>query len=186
MKIVSTKDAALIAEELALTNNRKAKAVLVHVLAERNATNQFEVIANLLDKADAGLKRAIYRAIPSVSTEKDLMRLMKLLSMTEEEENINAVQQALVKVLGNAGKESAPAIYNAFGDFEDKSKLIPVLPALRGQKALTLISERMQFGNNKEKKAAILALAAWKGNESLPYLFKAIVSSKKDIWPRYL
>jgi len=181
MKIVSTKDAALIAEELALTNNRKAKAVLVHVLAERNATNQFEVIANLLDKADAGLKRAIYRAIPSVSTEKDLMRLMELLSMTEEEENINAVQQALVKVLGNAGKESAPAIYNAFGDFEDKSKLIPVLPALRGQKALTLISERMQFGSNKEKKAAILALAAWKGNESLPYLFKAIVSSKKDI-----
>lgn len=181
LRIVSTEDAVLIAEKLALSNNQKAKGVLVHILAERNATNQFDVIANLLDKADPHLKRTIYKAMPSISTEKDLPRLIGLLSRTEEEENINAVQHALVQVLHHAGKENASVIYKALGEFEDTSKLIPILPTLGNEKALMLISERMQSGNDKEKKAAIQALAAWEGTESLPYLFKTIVGSKGAI-----
>ncbi|NDV16565.1 DUF1080 domain-containing protein [Muricauda sp. TY007] len=181
LKIVDIDDATLIAEELSHIENQKAKAVLVNVLADRNATNQFEAIAGLLDKANPDLQKAIYKAMPSVSAKKNLSKLMEMLSMAEDEANINYAQQAIVKVLSTTKRESSLTIYDAFADFEDKSKLIPILPAIGGQKALTLISEQFESGNSKEKKAAIQALAIWEGNESLEYLFNTIIDSKGDI-----
>lgn len=181
LKIVDIDDATLIAEELSHVENQKAKAVLVNVLADRNATNQFEAIAGLLDKANPDLQKAIYKAMPSVSAEKNLSKLMEMLSMAEDEANINYAQQAIVKVLSTTKRESSLTIYDAFADFEDKSKLIPILPAIGGQKALTLILEQFESGNSKEKKAAIQALAIWEGTESLHYLFTTIIDSKGGI-----
>ena len=181
LKIVDVGDAPLVAEELSRVENQKAKGVLVNVLAERNATNQFDAIATLLDKANPDLQKNIYRAMPSISTENNLSELMKMLSMAVDEQNINYVQQAIIKVLNHTEKGGALDIYSAFADFEDKSKLIPILPAMGSPKALTLISEQLQSGGIKEKVAAIQALSAWEGNESQSYLFKAIIDSKEDI-----
>lgn len=181
LKIVDVDDAPLIAEELFRVENQKAKGVLVNVLAERNATNQFDAIARLLDKANPDLQKNIYKAMPSISTESNLSELMEMLSKVDNEANINYVQQAIIKVLNNTEKDSSLDVYSVFADFEDKSKLIPILPAIGGQKALTLISEQMQSGGIKEKMAAIQALSAWKGNKSLSYLFKAIINSNGDI-----
>jgi len=181
LKIVGADDGPLIAEKLSGIQNQKAKGVLVNVLADRNATNQFEAIAGLLDKANPDLQKAIYKAMPSVSTEKNLSKLMEMLSLTEDEANIKYAQQAILKVLSTTNKESSLTIYDTFANFENKSKLIPILPVLGDRKALTLISEQLQSGNSKEQKAAIQALSTWEGNESLQYLFETIIDSKGDI-----
>lgn len=181
LKIVGIDHTPLVAGELPRVERQKAKGVLVNVLAARNATDQFDAIAGLLDKAGPDLQRAIYRAMPSVSTERNLVELMDMLSSAADDADVNYLQQAMVKVLGNTKKESSSAIYSAFADFGDKSKLIPVLPAIGGKKALDFISEQLRSGDNREKKAAIRALAAWEGNEGLQYLFDAIIDSKGDI-----
>ncbi|MBR9855683.1 MAG: DUF1080 domain-containing protein, partial [Algicola sp.] len=181
LKIVSAKDAPLIAEELSRIESQGAKEVLVHVLSERNATGQFDAIATLLDKASPNLQNAIYKAMPSVSTEKHLSKLMDILSMTEDQTHTDFIQQAIVKVLVNAQEDRSSEIYSALGEFKDKSKLIPILPAIGDKKALTLISDQLKSGNDKDKKSAIQALATWKGNEGLNYLFNAIIDSKDDI-----
>ncbi|RYC51787.1 hypothetical protein DN53_13250 [Flagellimonas olearia] len=181
LKIVGVEDAPLVAGELQNMYNQKGKSVLVNVLAKRNATDQFDVIAKMLDQADPGLQKAIYKALPSVSSEDDLTELMDILSSAEDIEDINYVQQAIVKVLDGTQQEKSSLVYNAFADFGDKSKLIPILPAIKGDKALSLIAEQLQSDKGEDKMAAIQALAVWDGNESLPYMFNAIIDSPKGI-----
>ena len=179
LKVVSSKDSELLASTLNKVSDN-GKKVLVNVLSNRNATDQFNTISGLLDTSNKALKSAIYSALPFVSTNNNLSKLISILSKENNSGHIENIQKAIVNVLGSNDENSANAIYESYQGFSDKSKLIPILAALSTNKALELVSEQLKTNDENGKQNALKALANWKQNNALPLLFETTVKEQNS------
>src|SRR5690606_21902854 len=127
-----------------------------------------------LNTGNENVNSAVYRALPSVATEKNFSVLMDLLNKTDKADQLENIQKGLLNIVdGSNGKFSDP-VYQAYGAASDKSKLLPVLAALSSTRALELVSGQLTAGNANEKAIALNALANWKNNDAIPYLFQAV------------
>nr|WP_299382942.1 family 16 glycoside hydrolase [Allomuricauda sp.] len=180
LRLVGKEDSTVLAEHLSRVND-KGKEVLVNVLAARNATTQFDLVAGLVNNANPDLKNAAYRALPSIASIDELQKLINILSKTKEKWESNSVQSAIINVLDSTEKDNSEIIYEAYKSFEDKSKLLPVLPTLSTDIALKMVLERLPSENMNERIDAIRALAKWKTKDALPHLFHSVVNSKNQI-----
>ena len=179
LKVVSSKDS----ESLASTLNKvsdNGKKVLVNVLSKRNATDQFNTISGLLDTSNEALKSDVYSALPFISTNTDLSKLISILSKEDNSGHIENIQKAIVNVLGSNDENSANAIYESYQGFSDKSKLVPILASLSTDKALELVSEQLKINDENGKQNALKALANWKQNNALPLLFETAVKDQNS------
>ena len=183
-------DSQLLAGQLANVNDA-GKEVLINVLAARNATDQFDTLTAVIDTGSENVIGAVYKALPSISTEKDFSALINLLNKTDKRENIKNSQAAILSILNESNGKYSDAVFKEYKGASDKSKLLPVLASLSSQEALELVSERLSTGNESEKMIALDALANWKNNDALPYLFKTATANsesaiRKNAFDNYL
>lgn len=180
LRLTDAKDSQLLAGQLANVNE-DGKEVLINVLAARNATDQFETLIAVIDTGSETVTGAVYKALPSISKDKDFSALMNLLNKTDRAENINHAQTAILNILNESNGKYSDAVFEQYGEASDKSKLLPVLASLSSKEALELVSERLASGNENEKIIALDALARWKNNDALPYLFNSATTSSDNI-----
>ncbi|MCM4170363.1 DUF1080 domain-containing protein [Arenibacter sp. TNZ] len=190
LRLCDAKDNQLLASQLT-NNNDAGKEVLIDVMAARNATDQFDTLIGAIDNGSENVIGAVYKALPSISTEKDFSALINLLNKADKPENIKNSQLAILSILNESNGKYSDAVFKEFKGASDKSKLLPVLASLSSQEALELVSERLSMGNVSEKKIALDALANWKNNDALPYLFKTATASsegaiRKNAFDNYL
>ncbi|PXX25191.1 DUF1080 domain-containing protein [Arenibacter sp. ARW7G5Y1] len=190
LRLCDAKDSGLLAGQLPNVNEA-GKEVLINVLAARNATDQFDTLVAVIDSGSEKVAGAVYRALPSISTDKDFSTLVNLLNKTDKAENINNAQQALLGILDESNGKYADAVFKEYKKAADKSKLLPVLASLSNQEALELVSQSLSKGNDSEKMIALDALSNWKNNDALPYLFRSATSStdgaiRKNAFTNYL
>ncbi|MCM4151752.1 DUF1080 domain-containing protein [Arenibacter sp. N53] len=190
LRLVDAKDSQLLAGQLAHVNDA-GKEVLINVLAARNATDQFNTLTAVVETGSENVIAGVYRALPSISTEKNFSTLINLLDKTEKPENIKNAQIAILGILNESNGKFSDAVFKEYKGAADKSKLLPVLASLSSQEALELVSQRLSTGNESEKMIALDALASWKNNDALPYLFKTATAStdgaiRKNAFTNYL
>src|SRR5690606_7761279 len=144
-----------------------------------------------LNTGNENVNSAVYRALPSVATEKNFSMLIDLFDKTDKADQLENLQKGLLNIMdGSNGKFSDP-VYQAYGAASDKSKLLPVLASLSSKKALELVSGQLMTGNANEKAIALNALANWKNNEAIPYLFQTVKNAsspeiRKKAFENYL
>ncbi len=190
LRLVDAKDSQLLASQLSSVND-PAKEVLINVLAARNATDQFDTLTGVVKTGSENVVGAVYKALPFIASEKDFSALINLLDKTEKPENIKNAQIAILNILNDSNGKYSDAVYKEYNGAADKSKLLPVLASLSSKEALELVSQRLSTGNESEKMIALDALASWKNNDALPYLFKTATAStdgaiRKNAFANYL
>ncbi|GGW23641.1 DUF1080 domain-containing protein [Arenibacter certesii] len=172
LRLVSAEDNKLLADQLANVSE-DAKVVLVNVLSARDAKDQFNTLLGQLDNGSEKVNSAVYNALSSVASEKNLSVLLGLLDKTENIDNIESTQRALLHIVNNGNGKFSNELYDAYETASDKSKLLPVLASLSSEKALKLVSDQLSKGNEKERIIALNALSNWKNNDAIPYLFES-------------
>lgn len=172
LRLSNAEDNQLMADQLPAVGE-DAKVVLVNVLSARDAKDQFNTLLGQLDKGNEKVNSAVYRALPSIASDKDLLVLLGLLEKTDNDHQVENSQQALLNIV-NAGNGSfSNELYDAYDAASDKSKLLPVLASLSSEKALKLVSDQLSKGNEKERIVALNALSNWKNEDAIPYLFQS-------------
>lgn len=179
LRLVDAKDSGLLAGQLAKVDGAGME-VLVNVLAARNATDQFETLVGYIDAGSENVTDAVYRALPSISSDKDFSTLLNLLNGTDKLENIKNAQLAILNILDDGNGKYADTVFKEYKAASDKAKLLPVLASLSNQEALELVAQRLDTGNDNEKMIALDAMSSWKNNNALPYLFKSATASTDD------
>lgn len=179
LRLVDARDSGLLAGQLTNVNGA-GKEVLVNVLAARNATDQFDMLVTYIDSGSENVADAVYRALPSISSDKDFSTLLNLLNATNKSENTKNVQLAILNILDKGNGKYADTVFKEYKAASDKAKLLPVLASLSSREALELVAQRLDTGNDNEKMIALDALSGWKNNDALPYLFRTVTASSND------
>ncbi|RAJ10075.1 uncharacterized protein DUF1080 [Arenibacter echinorum] len=179
LRLCDAKDSGLLAGQLPNVNEA-GKEVLVNVLAARNATDQFDTLVGYIGSGSENVTAVVYKALPSISLDKDFSTLINLLNKTDKSDNMKNAQLAILNILDESNGTFADAVLKEYKEAADKSKLLPVLASLSNQEALELVSQILSTGNDKEKMIALDALSSWKNNDALPSLFKTATTSSDD------
>jgi hypothetical protein len=188
--LCNAEDSKLLASELPNVNEA-GKVVLINVLAARNARDQFDTLLTYIDSGSDKVASAVYGALPNVAADNDFSALIDVLGRANGMENIKNTQQAILTIINDGNGKFSDAVFKAYEDAKDKSKLLPILASLSSKEALDLVSQRLSAGNESEKKIALDALSNWKNNDALPYLYETVQSStdseiRKNAFGNYL
>lgn len=177
LRLVNSEDNKMVADQLP-TVGENAKVVLVNVLSARDATHQFNILLEELGNGSEKVNSAIYKALPSITRDKDFIALLDLLEKTDNAEQIENTQEALLNIVNTSNGKYSDELYQAYGKTSKKSKLLPVLASLSSERELKLVSDQLSSGNNEEKSIALNAMANWKNNDAIPYLFQSAKDAK--------
>lgn len=178
LRLTGAGENQLLADQLPLVGE-EGKVVLINALAARNAIDQFGAVLGQIAPGNEKVNGAVYKALPSISSERDFDVLIGLLGNTNKADEVENIQQALLNAVDGSDGKFADQVYQTFGAAPDKSKLLPVLAALSTTEALELVSGRLATGDGNEKIIALNALANWKNNEAVPYIFQAVESAQE-------
>lgn len=161
---------ALIAQKIDAAQP-KNKAVMLQILAERRAVNNFDVVAKHTTSSDTAVKNAAYTALPYVSSSKNVGDLLKMLAATQNDKDLKAVQTAIASGVD----KNTTALINE-GYQKEKLKLIPVLPYINDDGALEKVVSTFNQGSDKEKEVAFAALENWQNHEAA----RTLLAIRKD------
>lgn len=178
LRLSSGKENQLLAAQLPLVGE-DAKVVLINVLAARGASDQFSTLLGQITMGNDKLNNAIFNGLPSVASEKDFSVLIDLLTKTDQPDQVGNIQKGLLNIMEDGADKFSDPVYQAYDAASDKSKFLPVLAALSSDKALELVSGRLATGNSNEKMIALNALANWKNNEAIPYIFQTVTTASE-------
>ena len=102
------------------TASPAAQLALIRIIAERRASAYFDNIAALTQSGDTTVQNAAYQALSRLSTSAKLSNLLGMLSKTDKEAHLKAIQAAIVPVLDAS---SVAAVNEAYQS--NKNKVTP-------------------------------------------------------------
>ncbi len=180
LKIVSSDDNELLVNNLNELNNN-GKTVIIEVLAQRHATEQFSNITNLLEDNDQKLNTAIYAALPNISTSDNLQSVIEWLNMAEKEEDISNLQKTIVQIIDNSTDDQSGLIIDSYNKSSKKNRLLSIMYALENKEALEIVVKALESGDEKSESLALETLSKWRNSDAIPYLFEKVASSSNDL-----
>ncbi len=155
--------------------------VLLDVLSQRSNTESSQAVFELIGKtADAKVRSAAYKALPTVVNDNDFEKIIDVLGKAEDD-HIKYVQQAAVGALlyandrdakvqrltANISKSAAPSA----------AKYFPVFAGEGGSVSLKAV-ENYLSSSNVSRQDAIQALASWSNTSSLKTLTQLLRTEK--------
>jgi HEAT repeat protein len=142
-----------------------AQPAVIDVLAARAASSKMSTVSALLTSTNPEVKTAAFNALKSLATSNDLPQLFTLLNSVTNQEEITALQNAVitgVKGSGNATAQSDLILKQMEASPADKkSRYLAALASIGGNKALNSVVSSYNSGDAVSKKAAISALSTW-------------------------
>lgn len=168
---VADKDTDVLITQKLEAAQSKNKVALLQILSARRAVDHFAVIAKQTSSGDATVKDAAYNALPNISSASNVSELLKMLSASENEKELKAIQSAIISAFD---KNTAVLINTAYPT--QKVKLLPVLPYLNDSGALEKVTAAFYQGSEKEKQVAFDALKNWQDSGAI----RTLLAIRKD------
>ncbi len=167
--------------QLLPASNDMAKIAMMEVLSARKAGGYKEVVFKETENPNRAVRIAAWNGLASLAGISDVNRLFTQLESTDNNEEIHAIQNALLSIAKqfNTRDNRKQFIEAAQALSTDKKKyFIEILPELGGKESFASIMD--YFNSDKEdlRKAAFKALCEWKGVASIYQLFDIISSEK--------
>ena len=163
---VADKDTDVLIIQKLEAAQSKNKVALLQIVSARRAVDHFAVVAKQTSSGDAAVRDAAYNALPNVSSANNVSELLKMLSASENDKELKAIQSAIISALD----KNAVALINAAYPAQ-KVKLLPVVPYLNDSGALEKVTSAFYQGSEKEKQVAFDALKNWQDSGAIRTLF---------------
>lgn len=154
----------LVAGKLESTSG-ETKAAFIDCIASKSGSQYFDAIFGIVSSTNATEKIAAYAALKSVSAYENTDPLLGLLERVSEDEEIEAVQQAVIAAIRGVEQEQTEEgkVLSALETASHKERILPILPAVGGPVALETVGDYFNKSNGELKDAAFRALTQWEG-----------------------
>ncbi|HUX55485.1 MAG TPA: family 16 glycoside hydrolase [Bacteroidales bacterium] len=158
-----------------------ARKSVIELLAWNRDNKYFSDVLSLASSTDEMIKEAALKALANLAGPNDQGKLLQLLSVTDNTEDITDIQTALV---ATAGKLSDPGnkltdILKAMDSNIQKEKIIPVLAKTGERKALAHVLNEFENGNPEMRKVCFKALTTWCDYSASSALYEICASGNK-------
>jgi hypothetical protein len=160
----------LVAQKIESAQSQN-KIVLLEILAKRRAVNYFDAVVKQTSSNEALVKESAFKALPNVSSGRNMATLLTMLSRTENSSEVNAIQSAIISAID---KNNTTLVNEAYA--QQKVKLLPVLPYLNDSGALEKVVSSFYQGNENEREVAFVALKNWQNQEAV----RALLTIRKN------
>lgn len=160
LRVLDQREAGALVQKIESAQPENQVAI-IQVLADRRATESFQVVLKKTASENQAIRNAAYAALPALSSGKNTKELLALLSETGNDQETKFVQSALT---ASIDKEANQLVNEAYS--KNKAKILPLLPYLNDADALTKATEAFNNGNAEEKAAAFEALINWQNHEA--------------------
>ena len=149
-----------------------ARAKLIDVLSDRNATVARDAIFAEAQSPDRTVRAAAFRAIAKLAGPEDMDRAVNLLRSLEGSAGRKDAERAVISIASKIAEKSTrtDTIITAFKQetkTEARCSLLRVMAASADDKSFTVIQSSLGDENEQVKDAAVRAIAAWPASEAL-------------------
>ena len=176
LRVCSVEDADLLIKDIN-NYNYKSKIVIVNILGDRNATSKLNDILALRGEATQ-VDDAIFKALPKISTNKNLAILLDLLNNEQNQGYIINIREAIIVALKEHSTEDVELLIETAKS--NRIKYLPILPIISNKAGFEVVVESLSSNNKTEKALAIKALSEWQNEDAIPYLFSIAEKSNKE------
>ncbi len=162
-----------------------ARIALIEVLASRRSEPYLDIIYREAASADAGVRLAALNALSSLVSEKDLDALYGLLLRVTSQDEIVAVQSALVVALNCLPKEKqTTAVIPVFKSKTGAERKVfyGVLAGIGSTETLKAVVDEFNTPDADTKKAAIVALGQWTNPNAISELYQIGIKPENDAY----
>jgi HEAT repeat protein len=172
------------------SGNTAARKTTIELLAWNKGHEFFSEVFYFTASSDETLKKAAMTALSDLARPEDITKLIELLSVTENKDYINLIQNALadaankiaepekrsellIKAIGNEETQKASVVTGL------KIKIIPVLAKTGGREALKTVLKEFENGNSDIREVCFKTLANWKDYSASSALYDICASGNK-------
>jgi len=168
-----------------------ARKSTIELLAWNKGDEYFSEVFPLASSKDEPVKTAAIKALANLAGPSDQTKLIELLSVSDNSDNIHDIQDAISVAAGKIGdpeKRSESLIGFLDSDLsrrdasrlnDNKEKLIPVLAKTGGSEALKIVLREFENGNPDIRDICFKALTNWKDYSASSALFGICASGNK-------
>ncbi|MHA6246921.1 family 16 glycoside hydrolase [Pontibacter sp. CAU 1760] len=143
----------------------EGQVALLEVLGARAAQSEIETVFEFAAYKNPAVRMAALSSLEPMANKENLPQLYTLLHKTNQVEETNAVQQAIVAALKqyDAQQEQATLLLAQMkkAPADKRPAYFNVLAGIGGKQALQTVSDAFQNGDAATKNDAVTALAAW-------------------------
>jgi HEAT repeat protein len=161
--------------------NSAAKKTVIELLAWNKGDQYLSEVFPYTSSTDVAVKTAAFKALANLAGADDQVKLIDLLSVTENQEYITDIQAALGAAackVSDPGKRSA-TILQALSGKVQKEKIIPVLAKTGGRDALTVVLNEFETGNADIRDVCFRTLTNWLDYSASSALYQICASGNK-------
>lgn len=167
-QLASAGDGSAIAARLSSADDTH-KIALAGLLASKRATQQLAAIKTLTGASGDSVRLAGYNALARVASPSDMGVLLSLLGETKNEDELKALQSALIATVDRSNSAQILAAYD-----NEPVKLTAVLPYIADKEALTKVQAAFAGSDGALKQAAFQALTSWTNDSAIRPLFNIL------------
>ncbi|HVP90199.1 MAG TPA: family 16 glycoside hydrolase, partial [Terriglobales bacterium] len=141
------------------------RAALIEVLAAKGARDRIDLVFAQAGSPEPAVRSAAVAALAALAEEKDLPRLLDLLSVASDSEETANLEKAVAAAAGRAAdserRTDALARFLAGASAPRRAVILKVLPRLAGPRALELVRAAVTDKDPQIQAAAVYALSRW-------------------------
>jgi HEAT repeat protein len=173
--------------EIALLNDilkdgtTAAKTITIELFAWNKRHEHFDAVLPFTLSGDENLKSAAYKALRELAGPEDMTKLIGLFSITDNEDYITDIQDALAAAAAKITDESkrSDILIKALEGNSDKGKIIPVLARTGGREALDIVLKEFENGDPGMRDICFKTLTSWQDYTASSALYEICASGNK-------
>jgi len=172
------------AEQRWLNLSTQAKVALIEVLAQRRGRQYMNQLLSELYNFNGEVRLATLQALSALGEPDDLPRFVRLLSSARNEEETNAIQQAIASVAAdNPDEQSQPGpVINALeqASTEQVPVLLETLGMIGGEQAAETAASYTGHSNSDVRNSAISVLANWPDAHAIQPILETLDTTQAE------
>ncbi len=141
------------------------RAALIDVLAAKGAHDRIDLVFAQAGSPEPAVRSAAVAALAALAEEKDLARLLDLLSVASDSEETTNLEKAVAAAAGRAAdpehRADALAGFLAGAPAPRRVVILKVLPRVAGPRALRAVESALTEKDPRVQAAAVYALSRW-------------------------
>jgi HEAT repeat protein len=164
---------APVAAQLGETSG-EVKAAFVEIIGAKSGSQYFDEIYALTDAQKDEVRAAAFAALQNVSSYDNINELIDKLLAVQNENEIEAVQAAIVAAIKDVDIESTEngQLLQALDRTSKKERIVAILPEVGGDVALETVVGYFESSSGTLKNAAFEALTNWKDYSAAASLYE--------------
>ena len=157
----------------ALDNSPKtAKVEIIRLIGAKAGKTSFDKLISYTANSDPDISSAAYAALKNISSEKNIPLLLDFLKKAATEEQITALQLALVHASSNLNNSAKDQFINRLSKMADPGRTLGIFSKLGGREALKQVADAFGSTDPAIRETAFTALLKWNSADAADALYQ--------------